>query len=69
MKDGFAGMGIIESETGDYIELRMIGGSTIRYNLGDIVSNELTPQSMMPNLSTAMSIQELTDLVEYLVRH
>src|SRR5690606_35926854 len=66
-KDGSGAMGIIESETDSYIELRMIGGSTSRYNLDDIVSKELMPQSLMPDLSTTMSLQELTDLVEYLV--
>jgi len=66
-KDGSGTMGIIASETDSYIELRMIGGATSRYNLSDIASKERLPQSMMPDLSTAMSIQELTDLVEYLV--
>src|SRR5690606_779022 len=66
-KDGSGTMGIIASETDSYIELRMIGGATNRYNLSDIASKERLPQSMMPDLSTAMSIQELTDLVEYLV--
>lgn len=66
-KDGSGAMGIIESETDSYIELRMIGGSTSRYNLDDIVSKELMPQSLMPDLSTTMSLQELTDLVEYLI--
>lgn len=66
-KDGSGAMGIVASETDSYIELRMIGGSTSRYDLADIASKEQMPQSMMPDLSTAMSIQELTDLVEYLV--
>ena len=67
MKDGSGAMGIMASETDSHIELRMIGGATSRYNLADITSKEQLPQSMMPDLSTAMSIQELTDVVEYLV--
>lgn len=66
LKDGSNVIGILESETSDFTELKMIGGTKNKYNNHDILSKEMSNQSLMPNLSTVMSEDELIDLVEYL---
>ena len=66
LKDGPVVTGIIESASSSEIALRVPGGTTVRYPVSDIVSQELLTQSLMPNLSMTMSVEELTDLVEYL---
>ena len=66
LTDGTITMGIIESETSDFIEIKLMGGIKNKIMLSDIESIEESPQSLMPNLSTTMSEEELVDLVEYL---
>ena len=66
LKDGTVVTGIMESESGTETALRLPGGTTARYAAGDIVSKEALTQSLMPNLSTAMSVDDLSNLVEYL---
>jgi putative heme-binding domain-containing protein len=66
LKDGTSTMGIIESETNDFIELKVMGGIKNRILRSEIKSMQESPQSLMPNLSTTMSEEQLVDLVEYL---
>jgi putative heme-binding domain-containing protein len=66
LKDGTAVTGIIESTSSSEIALRVPGGTTVRYPVSDIVFQEPLTQSLMPNFSMTMSVEELTDLVEYL---
>lgn len=66
MKDGSSAMGIIESETGDFVALKMMGGIKERYDVKNIISKQPNGQSLMPDLSTVMTEEELIDLVEYL---
>ena len=66
LKDGSSVIGIAESETEDFIEMRLMGGVKNKYLKSDIQSKESYPQSLMTNLSGAMSEKQLIDLVEYL---
>ncbi len=66
LKDGSSVLGIVESESENFVELRMMGGIKNKYMKSDIDSKEAYPQSLMTNLSSAMVQQELIDLVTYL---
>jgi putative membrane-bound dehydrogenase-like protein len=68
LKDRTVVTGIIESTSATETVLRIPGGTTVRYPASEIVSQEPLTHSLMPNLSTTMSVEELTDLVEYLGR-
>ncbi len=66
LKDGTITAGIIESEAKDFIEIKLMGGVKNKILRADIESIEQSPQSLMPNLSTTISQEQLVDLVEYL---
>jgi putative heme-binding domain-containing protein len=66
LTDGTSTVGIIESETSEFIEIRLMGGVKNKIARTDIESIEQSQQSLMPNLSTAISEEQLVDLVEYL---
>lgn len=66
LKDGTQVMGLLENETSDVVELRMMNGVKSRYNKAAIDSMTTSTQSPMPNLLSIMSEGELVDLVEYL---
>lgn len=68
LKDGTLVTGIIESTSATETALRVPGGTTVRYPASDIVSKDPLTHSLMPNLSMTMSVEELTDLVEFLGR-
>ncbi len=66
LKDGTNTVGILESETPEFIEIRLMGGVRNKIMRSDIESMEESSQSLMPNLSTTMSEEQLVDLVAYL---
>jgi putative membrane-bound dehydrogenase-like protein len=66
LTDGTSIVGIIESETTDFIEIKLMGGVKNKIPRADIESMEQSPKSLMPNLSTTISEEQLVDLVEYL---
>ncbi|MEM9672631.1 MAG: PVC-type heme-binding CxxCH protein [Bacteroidota bacterium] len=66
LTDGSGAMGIVESENNESLVLRQMGGSRNTYAKSDIQSRGILEQSLMPNLATAMSEEQLVDLVEYL---
>ena len=59
-------MGILESQTSDFIEVKLAGGVKKRIPHEDIEDMEENALSLMPNLSTVMTEEQLVDLVEYL---
>ncbi|MDH5381788.1 MAG: PQQ-dependent sugar dehydrogenase [Cyclobacteriaceae bacterium] len=66
MKDGTEARGYITSNTENYIELKLIGGTSNRYNRADIESVELIEGSLMTSMAATMEEQELVDLITYL---
>ena len=67
MNDGSETMGIISSKTKTDIELKMPGGSVQKIKLASVKSMEQMKTSMMSaGLHTAMSQQEMADLLAYL---
>lgn len=66
LKDGTKVSGIIDSETGRELVLRIPGGFTKRLKKSNIKSRKKMNNSLMPNLASTFSQQELVDLVEYL---
>ncbi|GAB4413061.1 MAG: hypothetical protein OHK0039_19600 [Bacteroidia bacterium] len=66
LKSGGSAIGIVVSETATQIDLRLVGGSVHTYARADILSQKPYGTSLMPNLSQAMRIEQLTDLVSYL---
>jgi putative heme-binding domain-containing protein len=68
MKDGSSLTGIISSKTETDIDLKYPGGAVQRIKTADVKSIQQLKQSMMPEgLHEAMSNQELTDLLAYLL--
>ena len=66
LKSGLNAVGILTSETDTQVDLKMIGGSTQSYPKSDVLEKEQLSNSLMTNLSLAMSKEELIDLVSYL---
>jgi putative heme-binding domain-containing protein len=66
LNNGQEEVGYIASETEDEIQLKKMGGVTSTIPKSDILSREALENSLMTNLSAAMSEQELVDLVAYL---
>jgi putative heme-binding domain-containing protein len=66
LKNGQEEVGYIASETENEIQLKKMGGVTTTIPISDIESREELENSLMTNLSAAMSEQELVDLVAYL---
>jgi putative heme-binding domain-containing protein len=66
-KNGDVAVGYVASETDDLLSLRAPGGITLPIKKSDIASRKAYPESLMtPNLQSALTEQELVDLVEYL---
>ena len=68
LKDGMSVSGIVESETEEFIDLRLMGGVSKRYEVAQVEKKEALGQSFMPPLAAAMTPDELIDLVTYLSR-
>ena len=66
MQNGSIATGIVESENKEQVELRIMGGTTNQYAKSEIKSRNPLDRSLMPNLTTAMTQEQLVDLVEYL---
>lgn len=67
LKDGSQVLGYIASQTDEEIDVRMAGGQGVKLKKTNIASRKAYEHSLMPTgLATAMSQQELVDLVEYL---
>jgi putative membrane-bound dehydrogenase-like protein len=66
MQDGNESMGIISNETDSEIELIQAGGTVVKFPRSQVKRMEKGEQSLMPALASAMSQQELIDLVTYL---
>ena len=59
--------GIVKQANGTATELMAADGSTIRVATAEIKSQEVSPLSLMPEgLQSSLSLQEFTDLIEYL---
>lgn len=68
MKDGSTYGGIIASQTETDIDLKLPGGSTMAIKTADLSSMKQMENSMMPSgLEKAMTVEELVDLVAYLM--
>jgi putative membrane-bound dehydrogenase-like protein len=66
LKDGTTTVGILESQTSDFIEVKLVGGIKNKVVREDIERMQENAASLMPNLSTVMTEEQLVDLVEYL---
>jgi len=66
LKDNTSILGIMESNTEEFVEMRLVGGSKTKYSKSEILSIESYSQSLMTNLTGVMSELDLIDLVEYL---
>ena len=67
LDDGTESMGIIASETPNEITVNFPGGTSMNYSRSRISKAEKQEISLMPELATGMTEQQLIDLVEYLV--
>lgn len=67
LNDGTESMGIIASETPSEFRINFPGGASANYNRDVIKNTERQQISLMPELASAMTEQDLIDLVEYLV--
>jgi putative membrane-bound dehydrogenase-like protein len=67
LKDGDTAVGIMASKSAKEIVLKIMGGTTETYKMSDISSITQMKESLMPTgLHEAMTIKQLTDLVQYL---
>lgn len=66
MQDGTVAMGIVASETREAVALQMMNGAQNSYKISNIASRTRIEQSLMPNLASALTQEQLVDLVEYL---
>ncbi len=67
LKDGDMAVGIMASKSAKEIVLKVMGGTTQTYKMSEISSITQMKESLMPTgLHEAMTIKQLTDLVEYL---
>jgi putative membrane-bound dehydrogenase-like protein len=67
LKDGSTAMGIMASKSSKEIVLKIMGGTTQNYKMSEVSSITQMQESLMPTgLHEAMTIKELTDLVQYL---
>ena len=67
LRSGDVTVGLLTSETDTQIDLKLVGGEVRSYPKSEIAEKEMLPNSLMTNLSLAMSQEELIDLVAYLV--
>ena len=67
LKDGSTALGIVRSDTRNEVVLALPGGSTNRFEKGQIAKREKLTTSMMPSgLNQLLSQDDLVNLVEYL---
>ncbi|MBW3630943.1 MAG: c-type cytochrome, partial [Gemmatimonadetes bacterium] len=67
LRDGRETTGIIVNDTQTELAVKVMGGIVTRYPRADVASVTAMPVSLMPKgLHTALTEQELVDLVEYL---
>ncbi|MES2981227.1 MAG: c-type cytochrome [Verrucomicrobiota bacterium] len=68
MNDGKVAQGFVTNEADDVIDLRDITGQVSQIKRSAVKEEKHLPQSMMPpGLANNLSIEEFTDLIEYLV--
>jgi putative heme-binding domain-containing protein len=67
LKNGDDASGLLVNETPDELALKTVGGIVTRYRKTDVATRTQQKVSIMPaGLQQTMSLQELTDVVEYL---
>jgi len=66
LRSGDMAVGLLASETAGQIDLKIAGGAIQSYPKSVIEQTEMLPNSLMPNLSLSMEMEELVDLVSYL---
>src|SRR6185503_4739009 len=67
-KSGDEFQGVVKQVTKDWTELMQADGTLVRVSRGDIQEQRGSTVSLMPEgLHVALSLQEFTDLIEYLV--
>jgi putative membrane-bound dehydrogenase-like protein len=67
LRDGSEAVGIVASETADELVLRRPGGVATTYRKSEVAGRTRLESSLMPHgLASAMTEQQLVDLVEYL---
>ena len=67
MNDGKTAMGFVTNEEDDIIDVRDIAGQVTQLKRSEVKSEKNLPQSMMPpGLANSLTIDQFTDLVEYL---
>lgn len=68
MKDGSTLSGMIKSETPEFVTLSMPGGTVTDVKKSEIENRQEMPQSLMPaGLFDALPLEQVADLVKYLV--
>lgn len=68
MNDGRQFMGFVTNEEDGQIELRDIAGQITQLDRAEVKEQTQLPQSMMPaGLGDSLTLQEFTDLIDYLV--
>jgi putative heme-binding domain-containing protein len=68
LKDGDETLGLLASETDEFVLLKLPGGQSVRLAKREIARREKQPQSIMPaGLVEPLKAQEVADLLEYLV--
>jgi putative membrane-bound dehydrogenase-like protein len=66
-KEGAIHMGVVDSETDNYIVIKKMGGSKVTINKSDIKSLTSMGTSLMPEgFESSMSAQEMADLLTFL---
>lgn len=68
LASGETAVGLLASETDSEVDLKFVGGSIQTYSKTEIVEKRQLSISLMPNLSRALSEEQLVDLVTYLAR-
>ena len=65
MEDGVA-VGLLASDSQNEVVLKLVGGASQVIPKSKILKRTILPQSLMPNLTIGMTMEELIDLVTYL---
>jgi putative heme-binding domain-containing protein len=67
LKDGGTSVGILASKSAKEIVLKVMGGTTETHKMSNVAAITQMKESLMPTgLHEAMTIKQLTDLVQYL---
>ena len=67
LKNGEEFFGLITSETGEEISVKLVGGAVNRIRKSDLARRQQSKLSIMPaGLQQTMTTQEFVDLIEYL---